>query len=235
MHRRYRRYHVYGSSWLQWNFVIYLPVVHRLYLIQSSTCRSILKPAALEIHAQLALYHRRPESGRIPCFVALCRETCVPDIASLSMISWTPVRVSRLISDDKSNDKSKSTSRATNVMFANTQFLYRDRLINGSRLNAKTCKINNASITFIYLPLHISGCKYFIETIFSQRTRVCAQLAINDWYQRLSVGILVCFMKSLQSRYTITLRLLDPLAVECDKTMYLYVQKKNCLIMESEL
>lgn len=143
------------------------------------------------------------------------------------MISWTPVRVSRLISDDKSNDKSgNSTSRATNVMFANTQFLYRDRLINGSRLNAKTCKINNASITFIYLPLHISGCKYFIETIFSQRSRVCAQLAINDWYQRLNVGILVCFMKSLQSRYTITLRLLDPLAVECDKQCICTFRKK---------
>lgn len=60
------------SSWLQWNFVIYLPVIHRLYLIQSSTCCSILKPAALEIHAARSISSL---SGVGSCTLPRCTRT----------------------------------------------------------------------------------------------------------------------------------------------------------------
>lgn len=129
-------YRVYGSSWLEWNFVIYLPVVHRLYLIQSSTCRSILKPAALEIHAQLALYHRsqvvHPASlhfvGRHTMSRAGTRSSRHCFFAG--DLSENAVRIA-MIRDDK-NDK---TISAANDMFANTQF-FSERLINDSRKHA---------------------------------------------------------------------------------------------------
>lgn len=106
------RYRFYESSWLQWNFVIYLPVVHRLYLIQSSTCRSILKPAALEIHSLYIVVQSQVVYPASLHFVGKrsARWSLLHALPTLLLWRWSPER-SRIamIRDDKSNDNSSKS------------------------------------------------------------------------------------------------------------------------------